>query len=88
MPPEIHVDTTLRFRSDEDLIGFMFAESEIVAAHANLDRVTQRRKADQFDGSSDQQTHFHQARPAFGREFDFGYGCGCAQRDRGQRLKV
>ena len=66
----------------------MFAESEIVAAHANFNGVAQRRKADEFDWGSDQEAHFHQAWPAFGREFDFGYGCSCAQRDRGQRLKV
>jgi len=79
---------SLGFRTDKDLLGFMFAESEIVAADANFDRVTQGREADEFDRSSDQQAHFHQAWPAFGREFDFGYGCSCAQRDRGQRLKV
>ena len=78
----------LRSRSDEDLLGFMFAEGEIIAAHANFDWVAQRRKADQFDWSTDQETHFHKSRAAFGREFDFGYGCSCAQRDRGQRLKV
>jgi hypothetical protein len=79
---------SLSSRADKDLLGFMFAESQIVTAHSNLDRVTQGGKADQFDGSSNQKTHFHQAWPAFRREFDFGYGCGCAQRDRRQRLKV
>jgi hypothetical protein len=66
----------------------MFAKSKIIAAHANLDRVTQGRKANQFDRSPDQETHFHESRAAFGRELDFGYGCSCAQRDRRQRLKV
>jgi len=76
------------FRPDKDLLGFMFAEGEIVTTHADFDRVAEGCKADQLDGSSDQETHFHQAWPAFRRKFDFGDGCGCAQRDRGQRLKV
>lgn len=66
----------------------MFAEGEIVAAHADFDGVAQRRKADEFDWSTDQETHFHEARAAFGGEFDFDYGSSCAQRDRGQRLKI
>lgn len=65
----------------------MFPESQIVPAHFDFDRVTQRREADQFDGGANQQTHFHKARPAFGRKFYFGDGCGSAQCDRGQRLK-
>ena len=66
----------------------MFAEGEIVAAHANFDRVTQGRKSDEFDGSAYQKAHFHESRAAFGRKIYFGDGCSCAQRDRGQRLKV
>ena|SRR5690242_17405199 len=87
-PPEIHEGRSLLSRSNKDLLGFMFAEGEIVTAHANFDRVAQRCEAYKFDWSADQETHFHQSRAAFGREFDFGDGCSCAQRNRGQRLKV
>ncbi len=66
----------------------MFAEGQIIAAHTNLDRVAQWREPDKLDRGSDEKAHFHEARPAFRREFYFGYGYGCAQRDRGQRLKV
>lgn len=65
----------------------MLAEGQIIAAHFDFDRVTQRREADQFDGCSNQQTHFHEAGPAFGRKFYLGDGCGSAQRDGSKRLK-
>jgi hypothetical protein len=63
----------------------MFAEREIIAAHADFDRVAQRGKADQFDLRAYQKPHFHKARTAFRREFYFNNGSGCAQRDRSQR---
>src|SRR5437660_9210399 len=65
-PPGIHARRALRLCSDEDLLGFMFAEGEIIAADSNLNRIAQGRKADEFDGSTDQETHFHQSRAAFG----------------------
>ncbi len=69
------------FRSNKDLLGFMFAESQIIATHLDFDRVPQRREADQFDGRPDQQAHFHQARAAFRRKLYFGNDRSRAQRD-------
>ena len=67
--------------ADEDLLGFMLAEGQIIAAHLDFDRVAQRREADKLDRRPDQQTHFHQAGTAFGRKFYLGDGCSRAQCD-------
>ena len=78
---------SLRSGTNEDLLGFMFTEGQIIAAHFNFDRVAHRREADKFDGRSNQQPHFHQARAAFGWKFYFGDGGSGAQCDRRERLE-
>jgi hypothetical protein len=86
----IHLPTHWPVRlggSHEDLLGFMFSEREIVAAHANFDGITQGGKANKFNRGSDEKAHFHETWAAFRGKFYFGDGCSCAQCDGGQRLK-
>lgn len=73
---------------DEDLLGFVFAEGEVVAADFDFYRVAQRRKADEFHFRADEQAHFHQARPGSRRQFDLGDGGGVANGNGGERLGV
>lgn len=55
-----------------DLLGLVPSQGEMIATHLDLERIAQRREADQFDGGADEQSHFHQATTMFGRDFDFG----------------
>jgi hypothetical protein len=56
---------------DEDLLGLAFPQGEIVTADFDFHRIAQRGEANKFDFGADQQTHFHQARAAGRRDFDF-----------------
>src|SRR5204862_1537299 len=73
-------------RLNKNQIGFVLAQSQVVAAHFDFHRVAERRESDQFNGSSHQHSHFEEATSVFGRHFDFGDGGGRADRQGSQRL--
>jgi hypothetical protein len=60
----------------------------MIPANFDFDRVTERSKADEFNRSADEQTHFEKASTIFGRNFDFGNGGGAADCEGGQRLAL
>jgi len=64
----------------------VFAQREVITADLNLDRVAQRRKANQLDGCPDQKAHFQNAAAVFGRNLDLANGASPARLQRSQRL--
>src|ERR1051326_2002087 len=74
-------------RLNQDQIGFMLAQSQVVAAHFDFHRVPQRREAEQFNRGADQQAHFEQTTAVFGGPIDSRGGCGSANGQGGQRLR-
>ena len=62
----------------------MFAQGEMIAANLDFNGITQRREADQLDGSSDEKAHFHQARTAGRGDVDL---CDAARGTGGQRAQ-
>src|SRR5262249_10330261 len=57
----------LRTHLHQNLFRLALAQREIVAADFYLNGIAERREADEFDFGADEQTHFHQARAAAGR---------------------
>jgi len=80
-----HLSRTTR-HPYKDLLGLMLAQREVVAADFDFHRVAERCKTNEFERPADQQPHFHEARTAFGRQFDFGHRRRYAHGNRTQRL--
>src|SRR5207244_9970733 len=76
----------LRICPDKNLICFMLAQGQMIAAHFDFHRIAERREADQFNRGSHQQAHFEQATTVFGGHFDFGDSRSGTDRQSGQRL--
>jgi len=73
-------------RLNKNQIGFVLAQSQVVATHFDFHRVSEWRESDQFNGSSHQQAHLEEATAVFGRDSDFGDRRGRADRQGRQRL--
>src|SRR6266853_5742782 len=72
--------------SDPDLLGFMFAQGQIVTTNLDLNGIAHGGEANQLDRSAHQEAHLHETRPALGRQFDFGDRGRRAESDGSQRL--
>src|SRR5262249_18127494 len=70
----------------QNLLRFTLPQREIVAANFYLNRIAERREADEFDFRADEESHFHEALAAVGPDIDFGDGCAGAHGDRCERL--
>ena len=69
-----------------DLLGIVTAQSQVIAADFDFDRIAERGETDQLHGRTDQQAHFEQTTALIGAEFDFANGAGSADFQRGQGL--
>ena len=73
-------------RLHPDFLGVVAAQSQVVAADFDFDRIAERGETDQLHGRTDQQAHFEQTTALIGAEFDFANGASSADFQRGQGL--
>jgi hypothetical protein len=73
--------------SDENLVRFVFAQSEIVPAYFDFNRIAERRKTHQLHFGPNQQPHLHQTRTTFGRKLDFHHRRCASYANQGKGLK-
>lgn len=74
-------------RADQNLLGFLPTESEVVTADFDFDGVPERRETDQLDFGPHQDTHLHEAWFIGGGHLDFGDTGPSTDRQGAKRLK-
>ena len=72
----------------ENLLRLMLAQSQVVAANFDFDRITQWREPHEFDAGADEQSHFEEARAMLRWNLDLGDDGDGAHWERGQRLTL
>jgi hypothetical protein len=72
--------------ADQDLLGFMPSQSEVVAADLDLDGIAEWGEADQFDRGADDEAKFHESAAIFVWEAEFLDGGFAAGGEAGEGL--
>ena len=86
-------EETLRTNSallwiDPDLFRLVLPQGQMITAKFDFDRVAQRGKPNEFDRSSDEQSHFQKSSTILWRNLDLADRRGAADLEGSQRLKL
>src|SRR4030095_5454832 len=81
---DVHAELWLFAGANQNLLGLVFTDGEVVAANFDFDGIAQGCEADELDGSADQETHFQKPTALFRRDAHFRNGGGRTCRERGE----